>query len=323
MIPATAKFGFHASHEQFAPSTLLEYVQLAERAGFRAGMCSDHFHPWSERQGHSGFAWSWLGAALQATNLSFGVVNAPGQRYHPAIIAQAAATLAEMFPGRFWIAVGSGEALNEQITGDSWPPKNERNDRLLECVHVMRALWAGETVNHDGLVRVRDAKLYSRPKQPPLLIGAAITADTAEWVGSWADGLITAGNDHASLRKTIEAFRAGGGEGKPAFLQSAISYAPTREEALAAAHDQWRHATLDESLILDLTTPAQFDSASKYVPAEELTKGLRISADVSQFIDWFHRDLELGYDTIYINHLGRDLRRFIDVFGEKVLPKFV
>src|ERR671912_419494 len=124
--------GFHASHEQIHPAVLLDAVRVAEQVGFTAAMCSDHFQPWSERQGHSGFAWSWLGAALAVTPMSFGTVCAPGQRYHPAVVAQAAATLAEMYPGRFWLAVGSGEALNESITGQSWPPKPERNARLLE-----------------------------------------------------------------------------------------------------------------------------------------------------------------------------------------------
>ena len=156
-----AIFGYHASHEQLPPSAALACVQLAEEAGFQAAMCSDHFAPWSRAQGHSGFAWSWLGAALQATGLPFGCVNAPGQRYHPAIVAQAAATLAEMFPGRFWVALGSGEALNEHITGARWPAKQARNDRLLECVEVIRALFAGETVSHRGLVTVDRAKLWS------------------------------------------------------------------------------------------------------------------------------------------------------------------
>ena len=140
--------GFHASHEQAHPADLLRAVQHAEEVGFDAAMCSDHFAPWSERQGHSGFAWSWLGAALATTSLPFGVVNAPGQRYHPAIIAQASATLAAMFPGRFWVALGSGEAVNEHITGDRWPSKPERQARLLECVEVIRALHAGVEVTH-------------------------------------------------------------------------------------------------------------------------------------------------------------------------------
>src|SRR4051812_34020364 len=110
------RFGYHVSHEQHAPSALLDYVRLAERAGFDGALSSDHFAPWLPSNEHSGFAWSWLGAALQTTAMSFGVVCAPGDRYHPAIVAQAAATLAEMFPARFWIALGSGEALNEHIT---------------------------------------------------------------------------------------------------------------------------------------------------------------------------------------------------------------
>ena len=157
-------FGYHGSHEQHAPSKLLEYVRLAEQAGFTAAMCSDHFHPWIERQGQSGFTWSWLGAALQATRLTFGCVNAPGWRYHPAIIAQAVATLCEMYPERFWLAVGSGEALNEHITGERWPVKSERDERLIECVTVMRKLWAGETVTHHGRIVVEEAKLYTLPE---------------------------------------------------------------------------------------------------------------------------------------------------------------
>src|SRR5687768_3833780 len=136
-------FGFHASHEQVHPSELLAAVQRAEEAGFDAAMSSDHFSPWSERQGESGFAWSWLGAAMATTGLPFRVVNAPGQRYHPAIIAQAIATLAEMFPDRLWVCLGSGEASNEHITGDRWPPKPTRNARLRECVDVIRALLGG------------------------------------------------------------------------------------------------------------------------------------------------------------------------------------
>src|SRR5687767_3284207 len=139
-----ALIGYHGSHEQFPPSELLSLVSMAHAAGFRAAMCSDHFNPWSERQGQSGFAWSWLGAAMQATSLPFRVVNAPGQRYHPAIVAQAAATLCELFGDRLWVVLGSGEASNEHITGDAWPDKQTRNARLRECVDVMRALLAGE-----------------------------------------------------------------------------------------------------------------------------------------------------------------------------------
>ena len=139
--------GFHASHEQVAPSALLDAVVQAEQAGFEAAMCSDHWAPWSVRQGHSGYAWSWLGAALQATSFTLGVVTAPGQRYHPAVAAQKIATLGEMFPNRFWAALGSGERMNEHITGDPWPDKDTRDRRLAESIDVIRRLLAGEEVD--------------------------------------------------------------------------------------------------------------------------------------------------------------------------------
>ncbi len=180
--------GYHASHEQYPPSELLAYVRAADAAGFQGVMCADHFHPWLEENGHSGFAWSWLGAALQATSFPFGVVNAPGDRYHPAIIAQAAATLAEMFPGRFWMAAGSGEALNEHITGNRWPPKPERNERLRECVDIMRALWRGETVTHYGRVTVEEClPLLSPPGAASSRRRSHLGADRgmARRVGGW------------------------------------------------------------------------------------------------------------------------------------------
>ncbi|RYE94486.1 MAG: LLM class flavin-dependent oxidoreductase, partial [Myxococcales bacterium] len=166
-------FGFHASHEQFAPGELLRRVQSASSRGFAHAMCSDHFTPWTAREGvatHSGFAWAWLGAALATTTSTFGLVSAPGQRYHPAIAAQAFATLAEMFPGRFWVSLGSGEFLNEHIVDPTWPDKSERQARLEECVQVMRALFAGETVNHRGRIVVDRARLYTRPETPPPLM---------------------------------------------------------------------------------------------------------------------------------------------------------
>ena len=183
------RFGYHASHEQFPPSELLRLVQKAEDAGFDAAKCSDHFRPWGSQQGHAGFAWSWLGAALARTSFPVGSISAPGYRYHPAIVAQGAATLAEMFPGRFWLALGSGQRLNEDIMGVAWPEKSERNARLKESADLIRRLLAGERVSHYGRITMVDAEIYSRPATSPLLLGAAVTEATAEFVGGWADGL--------------------------------------------------------------------------------------------------------------------------------------
>ena len=317
----TDRIGFHASHELYRPSHLLKLLRQAEQAGFGLASCSDHFHPWSERQGQSGFAWSWLGSALEANSLPLGVVCAPGQRYHPAVIAQAVATLLEMYPGRFWIAVGSGEALNESITGEAWPAKAQRNARLKECVDIMRALWRGETVTHQGLVNVREATLYTRPAEPPLVIGAAMTPETARWLATWADGLITAGADHASLAKTVEAFREGGGHAKPMFLQAAVSYGATDEEARLSAHRHWRHSALDLQQLADLPHPRAFDDASASATPEAVGERLRHSADLKRHLEWLRGDFELGFSAVYLHYVGGDIERFIDVFSEQVLPE--
>lgn len=315
--------GYHASHEQFKPSELLKLVQSAESAGFQAAMCSDHFFPWSEQQGQSGHAWSWLGAALQSTALSFGMVNAPGYRYHPAIIAQAAATLAEMYPRRLWVSVGSGEALNEHITGEKWPPKAERNARLKECAEIMRALWAGETVTHRGLVQVDRAKLYTRPDEPPLIVGAAVTAETAEWIAGWADAVITVSKSPDDQRKFIEAFHRGGGEGKPMFLQVKVSYHPDEKAARAGAYDQWRTNIFDSSVLGDLEMPADFEQRARSVKPEDMDEYVRISSDLSQQAEWLAQDFELGFERIYIHNVNREQQRFIEAFGEHVIPVLV
>ena len=315
-----AVIGFHASHEQFRPSELLEYVRLAEAAGFGAAMCSDHFHPWSDSQGQSGFAWSWLGAALQATGLSFGLVNAPGQRYHPAIIAQAAATLTELFPDRFWVALGSGQALNEHITGERWPANSERNARLGVAVGVIRALWAGETVSHRGSFTVEDARLYTLPARPPLIVGAAITPETAEWVGGWADALITVSRPADQLREVVARFRAGGGAGKPMFLKAQHSLDRSEQAARQGAFEQWRMNILPSGVLAELRLPAQFDQAARPVQPSDLDESIRISADPQRHLEWLRGDLELGFERVYVHNVNRNQRGFIEAFGEHVLP---
>jgi probable non-F420 flavinoid oxidoreductase len=318
-----ATIGFHASHEQFTPSRLLRLASLAKEAGFQAGMCSDHFNPWGERQGQSGVAWSWLGAAMQAVpGWTFGMVNAPGQRYHPAIVAQAAATLGEMFPGRLWCAFGSGQFLNEHVTGQPWPTKAERNERLRESVEVMRALWRGETVTHRGrYFAVEEAKLYTRPAEPPRVYGAALTEETARFVGSWADGLITVHAEPENLRKIVAAFREGGGAGKPMSLQVHVAYAPTDDEARRAAHAQWRNNAFPSKLLSDVKRPDQFDVLGEKVRVEDMDQSVRISSDVGRHVAWLEQDIAAGFDHLYLHEAGPEQERFIEVFGERVLPR--
>src|SRR5918998_230088 len=315
-----ASVGFHASHEQIPPSALVQAVREAESAGFQRAWSSDHFSPWSARQGESGFAWAWLGAAMQVTSLPFGVVNAPGQRYHPAIVAQAAATLAEMFPGRLSVALGTGEFSNEHITGASWPRKAVRNARLRECVDVIRALFAGEVVDHDGLVTVAGAKLGPPPAEPPPLLGTAVSVETAGFVGEWADGLITINQPREHLSRMLEAFRESGGEGKPVAGPVHLSWAETEEEALRIAHDQWRTNIFPPPLPWDLATVEEFDIAGTHVRPEDMRGPVLVSADLAQHVGWIGELADVGFDAIYLHHVGKQQRPFVAAFGEHVLP---
>jgi probable non-F420 flavinoid oxidoreductase len=314
--------GFHASHEQIGPAALRDAVVRAEQAGFTAAMCSDHLAPWSSEQGESAFAFSWLGAALQATrSVPIGQFHAPGQRYHPVISAQAMATLGAMFPGRYaWAALGSGEALNEHVTGDPWPRKEVRNARLRECVDVMRALWRGEEVSHDGLVTVDRARLWTLPETPPRLLGGAVSVATARWAAGWADGLITINQPHDKLREMVGAYRSAGGRGELA-IQVHVSYAADEDTATATAVEQWRSNCVPSDLAWELEMPRDFEAATRFVPEEEVRNNVLVSADPGRHAAWLQEYVDLGFTSLYVHHVGVEQQDFIDTFGAKVLPQ--
>lgn len=316
-----ATIGFHASHEQISPRQLLADVQRAEQVGFNAAMCSDHFEPWSPKQGHSGYAWSWLGAALATTNLGFGVVNAPGQRYHPAIIAQAIGTLGVMFPGRFWAALGSGEYSNEHVTGAEWPRKEDRQKRLEECVDVIKRMLGGETVSHQGMVEVDQARLWDVPDPTPELIAPAVSVLTAARGARWADGLATINADHNKLREILDAWNEAGGPPKR-ILQLHLSWAPTEAEAYDIALDQWASNVLAPPACWDLTA-THFGAISELVTSEHVAQSVQISADPGVHAEKINEYFELGFDAIYLHYVGQEQTRYLETFGERVLPQFV
>lgn len=311
--------GYHASHEQFAPSELLRLVSEAEQAGFACAKSSDHFHPWSERQGHSGFAWSWLGAAMQATRFGFGMISAPGYRYHPAVLAQAAATIGEMFPGRLWLSLGTGEAINEAITGEYWPEKAERNARLRECVDIFRALFDGETVTHRGRVTVVEAKLYSRPAHAVPIYGAAVTQATAAFCGPWADGLLTTGGDIETVRRVVGAFRENGGHDKPVHIQHALSWAPQEATAAEEALDQWSAPSVGGDAAWDLRQPRDFDAVGKMVTLEKLRQFIAISSEPGRHRADIEALASLKPAAVHLHCVGRNQRAFIEMAARNLI----
>lgn len=308
---------YHASHEQLPPSRLLQLVQQAEIAGFDAIHSSDHFHPWSERQGQSGFSFSWIAAAMQATHLPFSLVCTPGQRYHPAIVAQALSTLAEMFPGRIDIELGSGEAINESITGDPWPSKDHRNERLRECVDIIRKLFQGEIVSHKGHVHVQHAKLYTLPKQMPLLFCAAISRETAAWAGTWADGLLTtAEKETKNTQEKMQAFYNNGGKGKPVYLQFSFCYAAGIEEAVDVAYDQWRSNMLPMEKLATLDTVEAFDEAAKHISREQIREAVLFFTNISSLMGAVEHLQQTGAQRIILHNINnRQPELFIQDYG--------
>jgi coenzyme F420-dependent glucose-6-phosphate dehydrogenase len=303
---------YHCSHEQFSPSELLEYVQLAESAGFGAIHSSDHFHPWSNAQGHSGFTLSWLGAAMHACKLPFRFVCAPGQRLHPAILAQALATLDDMFPGRIAVELGSGEAMNEAITGEPWPDKEERNERLLESYIVIKRLLSGEEVNFNGKhITVKKARLFTLPLREIPLFAAALSSSTAEWAGTWADGLLTVADREVKwIEEKIRKFRKAGGGEKPVWVQFSFSFGNNYDEALQQAAHQWKAAMVPMDDLSSLTTPEEFEEKSAAISMDEVAEKIPIYTSIEKILADISVYRDLGVSGISLHNISKDHQSF-------------
>ena len=252
--------------------------------------------------------------------LPFGVVNAPGQRYHPVIVAQAIATLAEMFPGRFWAALGSGEAINEHVTGDPWMTKPLRDQRLLECVSVIRRLLRGEEVDHVGLVEVDRARVWSLPAKLPDLVGAAVSAATAKSVGSWADGLITVLQPTDDLKRVLGAFRGGGGEeaGLPPStpLMGRIRGRCPSRRPRAMGH---QHLLRRRGMGAGDTRTVRRSRPVRSSRGRD--RSVLVSCDLGRHAAWLTELCDLGFDGLYLHQIGPDQDRFVETFGAQVLDE--
>lgn len=316
------KISYHVSHEQFSSSELLDFVRHAESAGFDGAFSSDHFNPWVPEQGHSGHLWAWLGAALQATTrLPFAAISVPGGwRHHPAMIAQAIATLTQMYPGRLpWLALGSGEALNEALVG-RWPDHEERAARLREGAHIIRQLLQGKTVTSEGMIPLQRARLWPPPSsEPVLLVGAALSEATAGAAAEWADGLLTTASKVDELERIVRAFRRGAPE-KPMHAKVDLSWALTDEQAVAQAREQWAFASLPKHDLAELRTPEQFQCAVGRL-AKDIAPALLATCDFERHIERLRQHRALGFATLNLHNVGRNQHEFIDAFAGHVLPQ--
>jgi len=313
---------FSASHEQFPPSQLLEQALEADRAGFDALGCSDHFAPWWP-DGQSGQAWVWLGAVGHATQRPLGTGVTPViHRYHPGVIAQAFMSLEELFPGRVFLGAGSGEALNEVPLGLDWPSPDEMLERFDRGLEAITRLWDGETVTMDGgWFRLRDAKLYTRARGKPRLYVSAFGPQAARIAAKHADGLWTLA-DPEQAPEIAEAYRSAGGRG-PLILHTGFAWAQTEEEALRGAR-QWKPTQLPEVYRDDIHDPAEMQRlAEERVSDEAFAKqGFIVGSDVDFHVARLRGLLELGPDVICLQGIScADPIGSIRVYGERVLPQ--
>jgi G6PDH family F420-dependent oxidoreductase len=320
--------GYAASFEQFHPTDLLKYSQLAEKSGFNVITASDHFHPWVPSQGHSAFVWSWLGALGATTSLKFGTgVTPPGWRYHPAILAQAAATLEAMYPGRFYLGLGAGEALNEHIVGDYWPEAPTRLERLVEAIEIIEKLFTGKVVKHRGAhFKVESAKLYTLPDAPPPIYVATSGPIMAGRTGKLTQGIITVGAADEKVKMLLERFEKGAKDaGKDPstlakILQVKVSYATTEQEAIDSAVKDWPNGGMNFPKA-DIRNPEDFEAMAKLVRPENFQNRVLTTADLDKHVEYIQHFIDLGFQEIHIHNVNRNQEGFIEAYGKHVLPK--
>jgi coenzyme F420-dependent glucose-6-phosphate dehydrogenase len=326
---AVTKIGYAAMLEQFHPTDLLEWCPQAEAAGFSAGfMVSEHFHPWTPQQGNAAFAWTFMGALGERTTLPIGLaVTAPGFRYHPAVIAHAAATMGAMYPGRFWLGLGAGEALNEHVVGGKWPEIGVRSHMLFEAIEIINKLFSGETVRHTGeYFTLESAKLYTRPDKPVPIYVATAGPINAKRTGRHADGMITVGAADEKIQMLWGKFAEGALQSgrdphtMPKLLQIHVSWAETAAVAEANAVREWPNGGMPFPK-QDVRHPEDFANIAMLVRPEHFTNRVLISADLDEHAAHIQRFVDMGFDEVHVHNVGRNQAEFIAAFGEKVLPQ--
>ena len=315
------QLGYVISSEEFRPADLVRNAALAEDAGFPYALISDHFHPWMDAQGHSPFVWGVLGGIAQATShLVIGTgVTCPTFRIHPAIVAQAAATAADMLPGRFFLGIGSGELLNEHVLGQHWPPVSVRLEMLREAVGVIRALWEGGYVTHHGrFYTVENARLYTLPEAPSPIHVAAAGPEAAALAGEIGDGMI----DTSPNAEVVRAFEAAGGGGKPRYGQMTVCWGEDEAAAKALAHRQWGYTALPGQLSQELALPLYYDQATQIVTPDQVAEKVICGPDPEKYVAQVRAYADAGFTHVYIHQVGPDQRGFFEFARRELLPEF-
>ena len=314
------EIGYTLSSQEWGPADLVRWARRAEEVGFGFALVSDHYHPWIDAQGHSPFVWTVVGGVAEATErLRLGTgVTCPTIRIHPALVAQAAATCAAMMPGRFFLGLGSGENLNEHITGQRWPAADERRDMLEEAIGVIRQLWEGGEQTHRGrYFRVESARVYTLPDEPPPIYVAAGGPKAARLAASAGDGLIGVSPDE----KVVRTFEQAGGDGKPKYGQVHVCWARSDDEARKTAARIWPNTAITGELGQELPLPRHFEQAAEMLDAGEVDEQLPTGPEVEPYLEAIGRYADAGHTHVYLHQIGPDQEGFFRFWEEELAPK--
>jgi G6PDH family F420-dependent oxidoreductase len=317
--PRRLEVGYALSSEEHLPGDLVRHAQAAEANGFAFALISDHFHPWTDRQGSAPFVWSVLGGiAEQTKTMRVGTgVTCPILRIHPAVIAQAAATTACMMPGRFFLGLGTGENLNEHVTGARWPAPDVRLEMLEEAIQVLRLLFAGGEQSHRGkFFTVDHARLYNLPEKPLSIYLAAAGEEAAELAGRAGDGIICTDPS----KETLGAFDRSGGTRKPRFGQLTVCWARTEKEAIKTAYEIWPNGGLNGRFKMELPRPAHLEEAARTVRTEDIAKSIICGPDPEDHMRGIEEYAAAGFDHVYVHQVGPDQEGFMRFYEREILP---
>jgi G6PDH family F420-dependent oxidoreductase len=316
-VAAGPELGYSLSCEEHGPADLVRHAQLAEERGFTYALVSDHFHPWTDRQGESPFVWSVIGAIAEATEtLRLGTgVTCPTIRIHPAVIAQAAATSAALMPGRFFLGLGTGENLNEHVLGDRWPEGAVRLEMLAEAIEIIRLLWQGGYQSHHGRhYTVEEARIYTLPDEPPPILVAAAKPEAAA-LAAETDGLIGTAPDPGLLSGFDEA----GGAGKPRYGQVTVCWAADEAEARKTALEWWPNAAAPGDLGQELALPRHFEQVAELVTEDDVAEKVVCGPDPGAHRAAIDEFADAGYDHVYVHQVGPDQEGFLDFYAREIL----